>query len=93
MHDTKGLSTTNKAKKSAKKHKIRAESNEPAYSDQMRNSLGMITKPSKQMKLNCAISTGDTIFRQANSTTSGGGGKSNQTLSTAYSVRTTSSAA
>ena len=53
----------------------------------------MITKPSKQMKLNCAISTGDTIFRQANSTTSGGGGKSNQTLSTAYSVRTTSSAA
>jgi len=23
----------------------------------------MITKPSKQMKLNCAISTGDTIFR------------------------------
>jgi hypothetical protein len=33
MQDTKGLSTNNKVKKSAKKHKIRAESNEPAYSE------------------------------------------------------------
>lgn len=40
MQDTKGLTTNFKAKKSAKKHKIRAESNEPAYSDQKRNELG-----------------------------------------------------
>ena len=35
--------------------------------------------------------TGDTIFKQANSTASNHGQRSNQTQSTAYSVRTTSS--
>lgn len=43
-------------------------------------------------KLKCAISTGDTIFKQVNSGVSGGGGKSSQTMSTAYSVGTASSA-
>ena len=45
------------------------------------------------MKLNVqSNATGDTIFKQVNSTTSNNG-KSNQTQSTAYSVRTTSSGA
>ena len=35
--------------------------------------------------------TGDTIFKQANSTASNHGQRSNQTQSTAFSVRTTSS--
>ena len=40
MQDTKGLSTNKTGKKSAKKTKLRAESNEPNYSDIKRSDLG-----------------------------------------------------
>lgn len=57
----------------------------------MRQSIGVASKKGN-MKLKSAISTGDTIFNQVNSHSSGGGGKSSQTMSTAYSAGTTSSA-
>ena len=43
------------------------------------------------MKLQTGEVTGDAIFKQAHSTTSNIGQRSNQTQSTAFSVRTTSS--
>jgi hypothetical protein len=45
------------------------------------------------MKLKAAISTGDSVFKQATQNSSGGVSKSNQTLSTAYSAGTNSSGA
>ena len=51
-------------------------------------------QPGKQMKISSNMNsntTGDTIFKQANSTTSNNCQRSNQTQSTAFSVRTTSS--
>jgi hypothetical protein len=41
----------------------------------MRQSIGVASKKGN-MKLKSAISTGDTIFNQVNSHSSGGGGKS-----------------
>lgn len=61
------------------------------HPSELRNSIGVSSKKGN-MKLKGAISTGDTIFKQVNSGNSGGGGKSSQTMSTAYSVGTASSA-